>query len=134
MSWFDPYRSKLITAREAVQCVQSGMRVYIHPGCAEPEALVEALMDRAGYVKNVEIVHLLTLGTSPYCLPEMSESFRHNALFVGGNVREAVQQGRAARLARLLQFWRRRRYHFNCREIRAPCCRSGKCADAAHIW
>ena len=95
MSWFDPYRSKLITAREAVQCVQSGMRVYIHPGCAEPEALVEALMDRAGYVKNVEIVHLLTLGTSPYCLPEMSESFRHNALFVGGNVREAVQQGRA---------------------------------------
>ena len=69
MSWFDPYRSKLITARQAVQCVQSGMRVYIHPGCAEPEALVEALMDRAGYVKNVEIVHLLTLGTSPYCRP-----------------------------------------------------------------
>ena len=71
------------------------MRVYIHPGCAEPEALVEALMERAPYVKGVEIVHLLTLGTSPYCAPEMSGSFRHNALFVGGNVREAVRDGRA---------------------------------------
>src|SRR6516162_2093326 len=95
MSWIDPYRSKLVTAREAVGSVESGMRVYIHPGCAEPEALIEALMERAPYVKGVEVVHLLTLGTSPYCAPEMSESFRHNALFVGGNVREAVQAGRA---------------------------------------
>jgi acyl-CoA hydrolase len=71
------------------------MRVYIHPGCAEPEALVEALMERAPYVRGVEVVHLLTLGTSPYCSPEVSESFRHNALFVGRNVREAVQAGRA---------------------------------------
>jgi acyl-CoA hydrolase len=71
------------------------MRVYIHYGCAEPEALVEALMDRAPYVKDVEIVHLLTFGTSPYCAPEMAEHFRHNALFVGGNVRDAVNDGRA---------------------------------------
>ena len=49
MSWIDQYRSKLVTAREAVACVESGMRVYIHPGCAEPEALVEALMGRAPY-------------------------------------------------------------------------------------
>jgi acyl-CoA hydrolase len=71
------------------------MRVYIHPGCAEPEALVEALMVRAPYVKNVELIHLLTYGTSPYCAPDMAEHFRHNALFVGGNVREAVNDGRA---------------------------------------
>ena len=73
MSWIDHYRSKLMTPREAVGCVESGMRVYIHPGCAEPEALVEALMERAPFVKGVEVVHLLTLGTSPYCAPEMSD-------------------------------------------------------------
>src|SRR5271166_687699 len=95
MSWIDHYRSKLMSAREAVGCVESGMRVYIHPGCAEPEALVEALMLRAPYVKNVELMHLLTYGTSPYCAPEMAAHFRHNALFVGGNVREAVNDGRA---------------------------------------
>ena len=95
MSWIDQYRNKMVSAREAVSCVESGMRVYIHPGCAEPEALVEALMGRAPYVKNVELMHLLTMGTSPYCAPEMAEHFRHNALFVGGNVREAVNAGRA---------------------------------------
>ena len=52
MSWIDQYRSKLMTAREAVSCVESGMRVYIHPGCAEPEALVEALMARAPHRKR----------------------------------------------------------------------------------
>jgi 4-hydroxybutyrate CoA-transferase len=95
MSWTDQYQSKLVSAREAVNCVESNMRVYIHPGCAEPEALVEALMLRAPHVKNVELMHLLTSGASPYCAPEMAEHFRHNALFVGGNVREAVQAGRA---------------------------------------
>ncbi len=95
MSWIDQYRSKLVTAQEAVSCVESGMRVYIHPGCAEPEALVEALIGRAAFVKDVEVMHLLTMGASPYCVPEMAAHFRHNALFVGGNVREAVNDGRA---------------------------------------
>ena len=95
MSWIDHYRSKLVTVREAVACVESGMRVYIHPGCAEPEALVLALMERAPLLNDVEIVHLLTQGSSPYCAPEMAGHFRHNALFVGGNVREAVNDGRA---------------------------------------
>ena len=95
MSWIDQYRSKLVTAHEAVACVESGMRVYIHPGCAEPEALVEALIGRAPFVNDVEVMHLLTMGASPYCVPEMAAHFRHNALFVGGNVREAVNDGRA---------------------------------------
>ena len=40
-------RSGCKTADEALACVKSGMRVYIQPGCAEPETLVEALMRRA---------------------------------------------------------------------------------------
>jgi acyl-CoA hydrolase len=71
------------------------MRVYIHPGCAEPETLVGALMKRAPFVKDVEIVHLLTMGRADYINPEMAGHFRHNAMFIGGNVREAVNDGRA---------------------------------------
>ena len=40
-------------------------------------------------------MHLMTFGSSPYCAPEMASHFRHNALFVGGNVREAIRDGRA---------------------------------------
>ncbi|HWR35251.1 MAG TPA: acetyl-CoA hydrolase/transferase C-terminal domain-containing protein [Clostridia bacterium] len=95
MSWQDEYRSKLTTPREAVNCVESGMRLFIHPGCAEPEALVEALMHRGPHVRDVEIVHILTLGRADYVAPEMEGHFRHNALFIGGNCRQAVNEGRA---------------------------------------
>jgi len=95
MSWMEGYKRKLMTAHDALRCVESGMRVYIHPGCAEPEALVEALMDRAPFVRDVEIVHLMTMGTAPYIAPEMAGHFRHNAIFIGANVREAVNDGRA---------------------------------------
>jgi 4-hydroxybutyrate CoA-transferase len=95
MSWQNEYAQKLKTAEAAMQSVQSGKRVYIQPGCAEPETLVEALLHRAPYVRDVEVVHLLTLGCADYVKPEMAVHFRHNAIFIGGNVREAVNDGRA---------------------------------------
>src|SRR5512146_3143612 len=95
MSWQVEYKRKLMNPQDAVRCVESGMRVYIHPGCAEPEALVEALMERAPFVRDVEIVHLMTMGCAPYVAPEMAGHFRHNAVFIGGNVRDAINDGRA---------------------------------------
>jgi 4-hydroxybutyrate CoA-transferase len=95
MSWEIEYKKKLRTADDAVQCVKSGMRVYIHPGCAEPETLVEALIRRGPDVYDVEIVHMMTMGCAPYVAPEMAGHFRHNAVFIGPNVREAINDGRA---------------------------------------
>ncbi|HEY2118989.1 MAG TPA: acetyl-CoA hydrolase/transferase C-terminal domain-containing protein [Candidatus Acidoferrum sp.] len=95
MNWQADYRRKIVPPQEAVHCIQSNMRVYIHPGCAEPEQLVEALIARAPFVKNVEIVHLLTVGRADYIAPQMEGHFRHNAMFIGGNVRQAINEGRA---------------------------------------
>ncbi|HVO63102.1 MAG TPA: acetyl-CoA hydrolase/transferase C-terminal domain-containing protein [Terriglobales bacterium] len=95
MSWEIEYKKKLRTPDEALRCVQSGMRVYIQPGCAEPETLVEALMKRGPFVHDVEIVHMMTMGCAPYVAPEMVGHFRHNAVFIGANVRDAINDGRA---------------------------------------
>lgn len=95
MNWRDEYRRKSVTPAEAVQYIQSGMRVYIHSGCAEPETLVEALMVRGPFVKNVEIIHFMTAGRADYAAPEMEGHFRQNSLFMGGNLRKAVNEGRA---------------------------------------
>ncbi|MGO9211249.1 MAG: acetyl-CoA hydrolase/transferase family protein [Terriglobales bacterium] len=95
MAWMDSYRTKVMSAREALRCVESHMRVYIQPGCAEPETLVGALIERGPLVRDVEIVHLLTMGRADYIAPEMAGHFRHNAMFIGANVREAVNDGRA---------------------------------------
>jgi len=95
MSWEIEYKKKLRTADEALRSVQSGMRIYIQPGCAEPETLVEALIRRGPFVQDVEIVHMMTLGNAAYVAPEMAGHFRHNAVFIGANVREAINDGRA---------------------------------------
>jgi len=95
MLWEAGYVRTLRTADEAMRVVESGMRVYIQPGCAEPETLVEALIRRAPAVRGVEIVHMMTMGVAPYVAPEMLPHFRHNAIFIGPNVREAINDGRA---------------------------------------
>lgn len=95
MSWELEYTTKLKSADDALSCVKSGMRVYIQPGCAEPETLVEALIRRAPEVHDVEIVHMMTMGAAPYVAPEMAGHFRHNAVFIGPNVRDAINEGRA---------------------------------------
>jgi len=95
MTWQEQHQKRIKSASEALRCVRSGMRVYIQPGCAEPETLVEALIQRAPFVHDVQVVHLLTMGRADYVAPEMAGHFRHNAMFIGANVREAVNDGRA---------------------------------------
>ena len=95
MSWRDGYRSKIKTAEEAVKVVQPGQRVYIHQGCSEPEALVRALTGRAPELHGVELAHMATMGIADYCRPEYEGHFRHSAFFIGKNVRQAIQDGRA---------------------------------------
>lgn len=95
MKWIENYKSKLVTAEEAVSVVKSNQRVYVHPGAASPEVLLVALTKRYKELQNVEIIHLLTLGVSPYSDPDYEGHFRHHALFIGGNVRKAVNDGRA---------------------------------------
>jgi acyl-CoA hydrolase len=91
----DEYRRKVTTAERAVEAVRSGDRVWVHEGCATPELLVEALLKRVRELRNVEINHMLTFGGADYTRPEYEGHFRHNGLFLGANVRQAVAEGRA---------------------------------------
>lgn len=93
--WQREYQEKLRTADRAVEEIRSGDRVYVHPGCAVPEVLTEALRRRAPFLHDVELLHLLTLGRADYTLRQYDGHFRHNGLFLGSNVREAVADGRA---------------------------------------
>ncbi len=86
---------RTVSAEEAVSVIKSGGRVFVHSVAAAPRRLVEAMTARAPDLRVVEVVHLHTEGEAPYAAPELSKSFRVNALFVGPNVRAAVQEGRA---------------------------------------
>jgi acyl-CoA hydrolase len=59
------------------------------------DLLIKGLIKQAPELRHVEITHVLTFAEAPYVAPEYADSFRHNALFIGSSVRQAVQQGRA---------------------------------------
>ena len=95
MTWSETYRGRITTALEAARAIRSRDHVWIHAGCNNPEELVRAMVARADELVEVEVTHLLTFGCADYTQPRYVKSFRHRSLFTGGNVREAVNEGRA---------------------------------------
>ncbi|MFH1418475.1 MAG: GNAT family N-acetyltransferase [Planctomycetota bacterium] len=93
-SWQERFSDKIVTPDAAVKVVRHGQRVFVGSGAGEPQTLVEALSARED-IADTEIVHILTLGVATYAEPRFGDRFRHNAYFIGPNVREAVAQGRA---------------------------------------
>jgi len=93
--WRSLHASRITTAAGAIAQIKPGRRILIGSGAAEPVRLVEALARDGHHLADNEIVHLLTLGPAPYVRPELAARFRHSAFFIGPNVRQAVQEGRA---------------------------------------
>ena len=86
---------RIVTPAEAVAGIPSGDQVYVHCAAAAPSVLLDALVARAGELRDVGMVHLHIEGPGPHLAPDMAAHFRHRALFVGPNARAAVNEGRA---------------------------------------
>src|SRR5689334_23864735 len=85
--------SSFVSPMEALRALRSGMRVFVGSGCAAPQTLISSMVARATELYDIEIVHLLTFGAAPYATRVWLENFRHNAFFIGPNVRAAVNEG-----------------------------------------
>ena len=95
MSWISRYTSRVVTAENAVQNINSNQRLFLTGNVSVPHKLLEALVDYAPNLENVEIIQALTIGAQDYASPEMKGHLRINTIFVSENVRGAVQAGRA---------------------------------------
>jgi acyl-CoA hydrolase len=83
-----------VSADEAVSCIRSGMRVFVHGAAATPTPLLEALARRTE-LEQVTIYHLHTAGPAPFADPEQQGRFFSVSLFTGPPLRPAVDEGRA---------------------------------------
>ena len=86
------YQAK--TAKEAVEGIGSGDHVFIHTAAATPQALVQGLVERADELRDVTIYQMHTEGAAPYAEEAYQDSFKVVAMFMGGNVRKAINAGR----------------------------------------
>jgi acyl-CoA hydrolase len=87
------WTSRAVSAADTVSHVLSGMNVFIHGAAATPTPLLDALAKRD--VENVTTFHLHLDGPVAIADPSLQERFRPTSLFIGANMREAVNQGRA---------------------------------------
>jgi acyl-CoA hydrolase len=86
---------KIVSANEAVAGIRSGEHVFVQGGAATPSVLLDALVARATQLSDCRLIHLHCEGPAPHLRREMAGHFRHLALFIGANAREAVNEGRA---------------------------------------
>ncbi len=94
MNWKTYYAERTVSAGRAVGSIKSGDRVVVSHACGEPSYLLDAMVAHAEDYENVEIVHMVAMGACAYCAPGMEKHFRHNAFFVGGKSRDAINSGR----------------------------------------
>jgi len=82
---------KELNTSDVVKYIESGHRVFIHGGAATPLKLIDALIEQAERLDNVELIHLHTLGEARYADLQFSKSFRVSNLFVGPNMRGKME-------------------------------------------
>lgn len=95
MDWQTLYKSRITTAEQAVTSIKSGDRVVAGHATGSPETLLAAMTANSGSYRDVEIVHMVSMGESAYCRPEHQGSFRHHSLFAGGATRNLISTGQA---------------------------------------
>ncbi len=66
--WENSYAKKKRAGKEAIGFIRHGQRVFIGSSCGEPQHLVRELAEAYANFKNIEIVRLLTLESTPLTL------------------------------------------------------------------
>lgn len=95
MDWKELYQKRSMTAEEAVKHIHSHDRVVIGHAAAEPQQLMRTLAAHKDDYQDVELLHLVMLGSGATAAPDMEGHFRHNVIFAGGGTRKAIEEGRA---------------------------------------
>lgn len=89
-------KSQFTNAVDWKSLLKSGNRIFIGSNAAVPNALINSLIEDAENIKDLEMVHIVTISDNKWALPEYKNRFKINTFFIHGKaVRLAVEEGRA---------------------------------------
>ena len=88
------WKSRAVSAADAIKAVRSGTNVFIHGACATPAPLITALCERRD-LEQVRLYHLHTAGPAPFADAGRENEFRSVSLFTGAPLRRPIAEGRA---------------------------------------
>lgn len=84
-----------ISPQEALACIQSGNRVFVHGSAQTPTFLLSHLAKEAPRLQDVEVVSITVYGDVFIDKPQFEGHFHINSLFVSASIRQAVNEGQA---------------------------------------
>jgi acyl-CoA hydrolase len=87
--------AEYVSAKEALQIIKPGDRVFIHGSACTPTYMLEQLASESHRLRNVEIVSISVYGDFFLNKPEYQGIFNINSLFVSGALRNSVNEGLA---------------------------------------
>jgi acyl-CoA hydrolase/RimJ/RimL family protein N-acetyltransferase len=94
-NWREVYKDKNIPLASLTNIIMPGQRIFIGTGCSEPQTLTTELIRKQSKIADCEIIHFLTLGKNKFFSDLDQSLFRHNALFIGDAMRDAVAEGKS---------------------------------------
>lgn len=84
-----------LTSSDWGNYIKNGYRVFVGSGAACPHGLMRRFVKAAKNFQDVEVMHIMTLGSTPWCSPTLAERIKVNAFFLGAGTRDAVNAGTA---------------------------------------
>lgn len=92
--WKEIYKSRTMSAEEAVNHIKSGDSVVIAHLVGAPTPIIEAMTKNYEAYENVEISHMLTSGGTPYIDKKYEGHFHARLIFLNKATRIGVKEGR----------------------------------------
>jgi acyl-CoA hydrolase/GNAT superfamily N-acetyltransferase len=95
--WADNYVHKLTSAKQALQHIQPGQRVFIGSSCGEPQHLVKELSELSMHFTDLEIVRLLSVENSPLTLianKSHSQQFNIRSFYLGSSAPKKIRRNK----------------------------------------
>ncbi len=93
--WADGYVEKLSTAKNALQHIHPGQRVFVGSSCGEPQHLVNELSLASTRFTDLEIVRLLSIESGPLTLianRSHSQQFNIRSFYLGSASSKIIQK------------------------------------------
>ncbi|MGQ9483706.1 MAG: GNAT family N-acetyltransferase [Desulfosoma sp.] len=93
--WRERWPKKVNDTRQAFRALKRGQRIFIGSACGEPQHLVRALEETLPKLADIEVLHILSLGTHTFLEESYHDKCRLKSFFVAAASRKAVAEGRA---------------------------------------
>lgn len=97
--WKAVYPEKFVDEESIFSHIRRGDHIFVASGCGEPQYLIKALVH---YIEShpkaffdTEIIHVYSLGLSPYTDEKFKSNFRHTSFFIGNSTRNPINEGSA---------------------------------------